>query len=831
MANDEPEDPRRRATPQVGWTHRPKDLSSQAAVSRSAVTPMPAKLRAAQAMASAQKTTAQKTTERDLPASTTSRKDTRPSVREERGDRYSDLNGDRVDMVTPLASQVARSVASSLPSALNEPYELEGALGPHLAWLEDEGRAELMGHLKRGDHPRALAMLGSAVKRYPRIVSITRAIQLVERAAIARLTKRVGDFDSIAVVAGRPGPSHEAISLAALIDGVRAIDEIVRMSTLPRLRTLELLDDLIRRGAVEVRDPYVQSSGKVPSGAAPSARRATPLAHRSPISSNPNPEPRPASVPPQRLSGGVNPFGAMRSKRDVSPDAPLRSDTTHSSANLGRRAVAAAENAFPDLEEDVGARVTIPGPIPGEEHAWNQPTPSPSPALRVDAPPPRFDDDGPSIAVEAIGPSSSEPDGQRSVEESALEEGLPAVLAFGLLSLPVRSSAAPSSPRAGEVSPSRSPEPSSVVASSAVQSSGAAVTEPQPTLVTPREPVTSPEKDGKVKMQTLKSAPDPEVVRAAERSDRESRGGVEVRSARRRDFEGTMESPVQAPPPPNIPPLPLKSTPSQPPSARTRAAITSSDPPRHASDAPKSDAPPSQRDTRVPSEAPGAPAEARSISAGSASAGSAITPSAAANSPRVQTVERDATPRWVLPVMVLVGLAAIGSALAVYVSLRTATEPSPTRDPGAPHAAATTPASVVVVPRDSASSGATPTTPSTVPSTMHVRIDATPRAARVTLDKVLLTAHPIDELILRDGKEHEIRVELAGYETFKKTFIGDGEVTLTITLKQLPQNAASNPSQQPPEQPTTPTPNLPTSSTAPPQPVRSAAPEEVYPTP
>jgi len=257
----------------------------------------------------------------------------------------------------------------------------------------------------------------------------------------------------------------------------------------------------------------------------------------------------------------------------------------------------------------------------------------------------------------------------------------------------------------------------------------------------------------------------------------------------------------------DFPPLPLKVT-SQPP-----GAIARSDAPRAKSEPPRSEAPASQRVTRVPLDGAGVAAAPTDASPRASSR------PAAAALPEVRTIVREATPGWFMPVMALVGVAVIGSAVAVYLSLRAASEPSAARDPGTPHLTATTPLTpTTVAPKETAS--VSPAVP--LPTTMHVRIEATPRAARVTLDKVLLTAHPVDEIIPRDGKEHEIRVELAGYETFKKTFTGDGEISLTITLKQLAPTTVAAP------QPTTPPTNTAPAQTPTTTPTK---PEDVYPAP
>src|SRR5690349_5864296 len=116
VSADDADDPRRRVTPQMGWLQNSGSPSAKDAplpsLSRSAVTPMPAKLRSAAQSAERTGTGAQaqnKTTARDLPK-------TAPST--ERGDRYSNL-GASVDVV---------ALSRGAGSTAGEPYDLEQSL-------------------------------------------------------------------------------------------------------------------------------------------------------------------------------------------------------------------------------------------------------------------------------------------------------------------------------------------------------------------------------------------------------------------------------------------------------------------------------------------------------------------------------------------------------------------------------------------------------------------------------------------------------------------------------------------------------------------------------
>ncbi len=140
--------------------------------------------------------------------------------------------------------RVGRPVLSS-----PEPYDLGAQLASHLAWLDDDGRGDLERHLARGDHRKALAMIAKAKSSYPKNVSIGRCAQIVERAAIARLLLRVTPLEAIGRIEGHV-EGKEARVVAGLFRGDATLDDALRGSPLPRLRTLELLEELLATGTL-----------------------------------------------------------------------------------------------------------------------------------------------------------------------------------------------------------------------------------------------------------------------------------------------------------------------------------------------------------------------------------------------------------------------------------------------------------------------------------------------------------------------------------------------------------------------------------------------------
>jgi serine/threonine-protein kinase len=70
-------------------------------------------------------------------------------------------------------------------------------------------------------------------------------------------------------------------------------------------------------------------------------------------------------------------------------------------------------------------------------------------------------------------------------------------------------------------------------------------------------------------------------------------------------------------------------------------------------------------------------------------------------------------------------------------------------------------------------------------SSVHVRIAAVPRQAKITLDGVRLSANPYSANLPRSAERHEVEAAASGYAPVKKSFQLDADVDLTLTLVPL----------------------------------------------
>ncbi len=107
---------------------------------------------------------------------------------------------------------------------------------------------------------------------------------------------------------------------------------------------------------------------------------------------------------------------------------------------------------------------------------------------------------------------------------------------------------------------------------------------------------------------------------------------------------------------------------------------------------------------------------------------------------------------------------------------------------GAPVAASTPPQPTLAM----TSAPATAHTPAPIDppltaseGTVKLTMDVTPRQAQVYLDQVLLT-QPIEKLLPRDGKTHELRVEARGYLPKKTSFQAAGDTNVILSLELAP---------------------------------------------
>jgi hypothetical protein len=142
-------------------------------------------------------------------------------------------------------------------------------------------------------------------------------------------------------------------------------------------------------------------------------------------------------------------------------------------------------------------------------------------------------------------------------------------------------------------------------------------------------------------------------------------------------------------------------------------------------------------------------------------------------------------------------VAVLLSFVAVIIAL-TRREPPPAPIVMAPTAASPTPAPT---PTPEPAKGPATAPPNALGDTMHLVVDASPREARVLLDDVLLTGHPVDQILPRDGKKHALRVEAIGYKTSKTTIEANADTKLIIALELIPTKPLVDPAPKPNDDP------------------------------
>jgi serine/threonine-protein kinase len=150
--------------------------------------------------------------------------------------------------------------------------------------------------------------------------------------------------------------------------------------------------------------------------------------------------------------------------------------------------------------------------------------------------------------------------------------------------------------------------------------------------------------------------------------------------------------------------------------------------------------------------------------------------------------------------LLTVPLLALGSLVAVMTVLRTrGTTPSP-----AGAAAVTSPAAAPPLAAPAASSSATP---SSAPTWVIVRIEATPAAARLFVDDRPLRENPTTQLFAPDGQRHRLRAEAPGFAASETSVVFDRNENVVLNLSRAsgpapkhppaPGSAAPSPSHSP----------------------------------
>jgi hypothetical protein len=141
--------------------------------------------------------------------------------------------------------------------APDSPDVVEAALEPHLAWLSEHQRPRFYERLLCGEYGELLRMMRAERERQPRLVSIAKAMSIVEQAECSRLLHELGATSSEVIVVDPPHTSDDSprSTLLRLARTTATLAELLASSPLSKLRTLQILHDLRDEGALVLRSP------------------------------------------------------------------------------------------------------------------------------------------------------------------------------------------------------------------------------------------------------------------------------------------------------------------------------------------------------------------------------------------------------------------------------------------------------------------------------------------------------------------------------------------------------------------------------------------------
>ena len=629
-----------------------------------------------------------------------------------------------------------------------EAYNLDEALAPHLAWLvDDQGRGELFKHLARGDHARALAMMTEERRRYPRNLSIGRCIQIVERAAIARLLTRLGPLELLPERFGSPQVGREAATLAELVDGHSTFEDILRASPFPRLRSLELLADLLRRQAILVRDDLTPT-GDVP-----------------PVSGRP--PPRASDLP-------------SRSKAPMRPrlEADLPQDPEHNGRITLADPVEVATRAaalFLAEEEETAPRASdLPVSKPTVREMRSVTPRSPFAATRGSGFRPAADDPVAKTRTRlGVGPASSESDLPlpQTGGWNRISEGAPRVIRPSEAKL--RSAPTPAALPAARSRRTDDPAP---ISRRKTATDFVAVTE-----IDSLPPLSVDERAEPV----IPKAPPMVSLRAATLAGTGAGPPLSTLRSPRQPSDAPIEVEPSYPSPGPQPPIPvieLESPPAPPISEKPSTSAPVVLPDVAGNSVPPRSAP------SITVESNDAPMSTRSMNAALEDAPPSLEPRSMRLATRdpFSDIDEEEPRKRSTALFALAGLALMLSGVAVWVALsKPPLEARPVAASSAISAAATEPRV--------GGSAAPTTTSAAIGEPIKLSIDASPKGVHVYLDDQLLRGERIERSLPRDGKSHVVKVEAIGYRPRSTTFAATGDTRLIVALELLPTRAPPTP--------------------------------------
>ncbi len=155
---------------------------------------------------------------------------------------------------TPKARPAVSDRARAQGPIPRDPAAVHAALDPLLAWMPEEQRPEVTRQLLCGEYDGVLRILSEHRQRYPKNLTISKAIEVVEDAAASRLLHDLGPLNSEIIVVGAEAAGRGNIgALLRLARQAATLGELLEKTPLGRVRTLQLVSQLVKEGTLAVR--------------------------------------------------------------------------------------------------------------------------------------------------------------------------------------------------------------------------------------------------------------------------------------------------------------------------------------------------------------------------------------------------------------------------------------------------------------------------------------------------------------------------------------------------------------------------------------------------
>ena len=155
---------------------------------------------------------------------------------------------------TPKARAAVPEKARAKGPPPKDPATVHAALEPLLAWMPEEQRPEVTKQLLCGEYDGVLRTLSEHRQRYPKNLTIGKAVEVVEEALGTRLLHDLGPLNSeIIVVGSEPAGRGNIGALLRLARQAATLGELLDKTPLGRVRTLQLVAQLVKEGTLAVR--------------------------------------------------------------------------------------------------------------------------------------------------------------------------------------------------------------------------------------------------------------------------------------------------------------------------------------------------------------------------------------------------------------------------------------------------------------------------------------------------------------------------------------------------------------------------------------------------